>query len=355
MENLELINIFKNKRILVTGHTGFKGSWLILMLNYLGACVYGLSLKASKNSLYEILNLDDKNKSYIEDIRNKENIKNIIKEINPEIIFHLAAQPLVLESYNSPVETFETNIIGAINVMEAAKELKNLKALIMITTDKVYENKEYIYAYREIDRLGGNADPYSASKAACEIAISSYRHSFIKNFPIVSVRAGNVIGGGDFSENRIIPDIVRSIENNEDVTLRNPTSVRPWQHVLDCLYGYILVAKNASENKLKSNAYNFAPLVNSNTDTVQYITNIFIKYFGKGRYRILENSNSKKEMKILRLDSSLARSELNWSEQYNTEEAIKVTAEWYKAWIENQNETIKITNNQIENYFKGIK
>ncbi len=339
-----IFSLFKNKKVLVTGHTGFKGAWLSELLNTIGADVYGISLDADKLSLYNLIDLKTKVKSYIQDIRNLESIKKIVKEINPDIIFHLAAQPIVLESYNAPVYTYETNVIGTINLMEAMRELNNLECAVMITTDKVYENKEWAWGYREIDALGGH-DPYSASKACSEIAIKSYKRSFLNNINIVSVRAGNVIGGGDFSKHRIIPDIVRAIEKDEPVELRNPNSVRPWQHVLDVLYGYLLVCYNANV----SDSYNFAPIDEGNIYTVEYITKIFIENIGRGSYKINIQDTNKKEMNMLRLDSSLARKELNWKEKFNTKEAIKHTAIWYKEYL-NKNDINNITKIQIKNY-----
>ena len=345
MEDL-VINSVKNKKILITGHTGFKGSWLSKLLLHMGARIYGISLIADDLSLYNLLNLDNHLKSYIEDIRNLEKVKKIVKEINPDIIFHLAAQPLVIESYNKPVYTFETNVIGTINLMEAIKELNNLQCAVMITTDKVYDNKEWVWGYRENDSLGGH-DPYSASKACAEIAIKSYKKSFFQDLNIVSARAGNVIGGGDFADNRIIPDIVRAIEKNTYVELRNPHSVRPWQHVLDVLYGYILLAYSMINNKNISESYNFAPIDEGDKFTVEYITKAFIDNIGKGSYIINSSETSKKEMNMLRLDSSLARKELNWKEKFNTEEAIKQTAIWYKEYL-NKNNINNITEIQIK-------
>ena len=235
--------------------------------------------------------------------------------------------------------------------MESMRELNNLECAIMITTDKVYENKEWVWGYRENDALGGH-DPYSASKACAEIAIKSYKKSFFKDVNIASVRAGNVIGGGDFAENRIIPDIVRAIEKNISVELRNPNSIRPWQHVLDVLYGYLLVCYNLINNKNISESYNFAPIDEGNKFTVEYITKAFIDNIGKGSYIINSPETSKKEMNMLRLDSSLARKELYWKEKFNTEEAIKQTAIWYSEYL-NKNDINNITEKQINNYIKG--
>ena len=355
MENLEIKNIFsffKNKKILITGHTGFKGAWFSKLLLSLGAKVYGISLEAEKLSLYNLINLDDKVKSYIQDIRDLQKIKNIVKEINPDIIFHLAAQPLVIDSYNRPVYTFETNVIGTINLMESMRELNNLECAVMITTDKVYDNKEWVWGYRENDALGGH-DPYSASKACAELIIKSYKKSFLKDKNIGVARAGNVIGGGDFSQYRIIPDIVRAIEKNIPVELRNPNSVRPWQHVLDVLYGYLLVCYNLVNKKEISESYNFAPIDEGNKYTVEYITKIFINNIGRGSYNIDIQDTNKKEMNMLRLDSSLARKELGWSERFHTEEAIKQTSLWYSEYLMKANIN-NITEKQISEYIKGL-
>lgn len=350
-----IVEVFKNKKVLVTGHTGFKGSWLCKLLLKLGSKVSGISLEADKISLYNLIKLDNEMDSYIRDIRKLENIENIIKEINPNIIFHLAAQPLVIESYNNPLYTFETNIMGTVNILEVIRKLNNLECAIMITTDKVYDNKEWAWGYRENDSLGG-ADPYSSSKACSELIIKSYKKSFLNDLNIATARAGNVIGGGDFAKDRIIPDIVRAIENNKSVELRNPESVRPWQHVLDVLHGYLLLAYNLIKNNKNISyakdgdlpSYNFAP--NDNKRTVEYITKVFIENIGKGSYKIKTQDTNKKEMNILRLDSSLARKELLWEEKFNTEEAIKQTALWYKEYLEGKD----ITDKQINEYIEGL-
>ena len=355
MKMKNIIEVFKNKKVLITGHTGFKGGWLCKLLLEFGSKVSGISLEADKISLYNLLKLDNEVDSHICDIRKLENIDRIIKEINPDIIFHLAAQPLVIESYNNPLYTFETNIMGTINILEAIRKLNNLECAIMITTDKVYDNKEWVWGYRENDSLGGN-DPYSSSKACVELAVKSYKKSFFENLNIATARAGNVIGGGDFAKDRIIPDIVRAIENNEAVELRNPNSVRPWQHVLDVLYGYLLTAYNLIKNNKNISAnkngelpsYNFAPI--DNKRTVEYITKVFIESIGKGSYKIKTQDTNKKEMNILRLDSSLARKELLWEEKFDTDEAIKQTALWYREYLDNKD----ITNKQIKDYIKDL-
>lgn len=350
MESM-VMNYFKKKRVLITGHTGFKGAWLSKLLLELGSEVYGISLEANSLSLYNLINLKDNMISYIEDIRNLDKIKEIIKKINPDIIFHLAAQPLVIASYNNPVYTFETNLMGTINIMESIKELNNLECAVMITTDKVYDNKEWVWGYRENDALGGH-DPYSASKACAEIAIKSYKKSFFKDTKIISARAGNVIGGGDFADNRIIPDIVRAIEQGKSVELRNPNSIRPWQYILDVLYGYVLLAYHSINNKIISESYNFAPIDEGNKFTVEYITKLFINKIGKGTYNINTQSTDKKEMNLLRLDSSLARKELNWKEKFSTEESINQTALWYIEYL-NKSDINSITYKQIKEYIRN--
>ncbi len=344
-----IFDLFKNKKVLITGHTGFKGSWLSEFLNNIGSDVYGIGLEPEKLSLYNLIDLKTKVKSYIQDIRDLEKIKNIVKEINPDIIFHLAAQPIVLESYNDPVYTYETNILGTLNILESIKVLDNLQCAVMITTDKVYENKEWAWGYRENDILGGD-DPYSSSKACAELIIKSYKKSFFNDKNIGIARAGNVIGGGDFSKYRIIPDIVRAIEKNEPVELRNPNSVRPWQHVLDVLYGYLLFAYNLINNKHNIHySYNLAPIYNGDEYTVEYITKTFIKIIGKGMYNIKSQNFHNKENNLLLLDSSLVRKELKWKELFSIDNAIKETANWYREYLNNTSLS-DITSLQIEKY-----
>ena len=351
MENMELnvFKYFKNKKILITGHTGFKGSWLAEFLNSIGAYVYGIALKENELSLYNLINLNEKISSYIEDIRNLTNIKKIVDKINPDIIFHLAAQPIVLESYDNPVYTYETNIMGTINILESIRNLNNLECAVIITTDKVYENREWAWGYRENDMLGGD-DPYSSSKACAELIVKSYKKSFLTNKNIGVARAGNVIGGGDFSKFRIIPDIVKAIKNGNTVELRNPNSIRPWQHVLDVIYGYLLFAYNLIHNKNNiSESYNLAPIYTGNEYTVENITKIFIEMVGQGMYKITKQNKLHNENNLLLLDSSLIRKELGWKEMFNIKEAVKETALWYREYLNNSN-LHNITNLQIENY-----
>ena len=344
--NMDL-NFFDDKTVFITGHTGFKGSWLCKVLERTRAKVIGYSLNPpTEPNLFSLANISDNIIHIVGDIRDFSKLHEIIKFYKPDIVLHLAAQPIVRDSYKDPKYTYETNVMGTVNILESIRQNKCVKSFLNVTTDKVYLNKEWVWGYRENDSLGGH-DPYSASKACAEIAIKSYKKSFFQDLNIVSARAGNVIGGGDFADNRIIPDIVRAIEKNTYVELRNPHSVRPWQHVLDVLYGYILLAYSMINNKNISESYNFAPIDEGDKFTVEYITKAFIDNIGKGSYIINSSETSKKEMNMLRLDSSLARKELNWKEKFNTEEAIKQTAIWYKEYL-NKNNINNITEIQIK-------
>ena len=354
---MNLKNFYNNKKVFLTGHTGFKGAWMSMLLKELGAIVTGYSLPPEdiRGNLFNLLKLNKEVSSIENDICNKQALQQAIEEAQPEIVFHLAAQPLVIESYNIPVKTYQTNVMGTINLLDICRNINTIKAIVVITTDKCYENKEWFWAYRENDPLGG-FDPYSSSKSMAELAVSSYRQSFFNNLNVglASARAGNVIGGGDFAKYRIIPDIAEAIMKNEKVSLRNPNSIRPWQHVLDALYGYLLLAK-ALYNTPKEfgTAFNFSPDDNSNNHTVEYITKKFIKFIEKGHYDIKANSNVH-EATYLRLDSSKAKSMLNWKPLFLTEEAINFTADWYKTYI---NDPINIktkTLQQINYYLEKI-
>lgn len=355
METLK--KLFKGKKILVTGHTGFKGAWLTRMLLQLEAKVVGISLPALENSIWDLTDMNQDIEEYLIDIRDREALDKAIKDIQPEIVFHLAAQALVIEGYHNPIENWASNVMGTAHLMESCRSISALKALVCITTDKVYYNKEWVYPYREDDRLGGH-DPYSASKAACELVISSYKDSFYhdKAVGITSVRAGNVIGGGDYADNRIIPDIVRAVSKNKPVVLRSPNSIRPWQHVIDVLWAYILVAKTILEKgQTPSSAYNIAPLDNSNEHTVEFVVNTFIKALGTGSYKIDPSASTVKEMSKLRLDPSLIQEELNWAAIYNTEEAIIQTAKEYKAHMESPESLKAIIDSSVQYYFERRK
>lgn len=351
-----MFEIYKNKKVLVTGHTGFKGSWLTAWLIKLGANVAGYALEPkTKKDNFCLCNLDTRIDDYRKDIRDYSALKKVIDEVEPEIIFHLAAQPLVLESYKNPHYTVETNTLGTLHVLEAFRLTKTAKVLITITTDKVYENYEWIYGYREVDRLGGK-DTYSASKAAAEIIIHSYQKSFFENDNsklIASVRAGNVIGGGDWSENRIVPDCIKALEKNEPIIIRNPYATRPWQHVLEPLAGYLLLGEKLLQGKNEfQSAWNFGPIYENNKNVETLVANI-IKLYGEGVYKIEQNTNAPFESYFLSLDITKAIQKLNWSPILNFEETIKFTIDWYKNY--QKEDAYDICFNQIAEYEKRWK
>jgi CDP-glucose 4,6-dehydratase len=348
---IELENFYRGKKVFLTGHTGFKGAWLSLWLSKMGAKVCGYALKPEKESLFNIAKVkDDLEKSIFADIRDAKKIAAEIKKFQPEIIIHMAAQPLVRSSYADPRETYETNVIGSLNVFEGALKAGSVKAVLNITTDKCYENKEINYAYKEEDPLGGY-DPYSASKACAEILTSSYRRSFFTKAGIglASARAGNVIGGGDFSLDRIIPDIFRAIRDNKKVELRSPNAIRPWQHVLEPLYGYLLLVKNLFEKGGNfAKAYNFGPDSNAEIN-VQHLTRDFIETIGYGSYEIKAGAELH-EAGILKLDNNLAKKELGWNPQLSFKETISETARWYKNYLDKKSDVKKFTLDQIQQF-----
>jgi CDP-glucose 4,6-dehydratase len=315
---------------LITGHTGFKGSWLALLLKAYGHEVSGISLDPLEKSLFNQASLSDIFESDIRlDIREKSALKDKVQKINPDILIHLAAQPLVRESYRIPVETFETNVLGTLNILESAENLFNLQAALIVTTDKVYKNYDNHGSYVEGDELGGK-DPYSASKTAADIATQSWASSFTK-FPIAIARAGNVIGGGDWSKDRIIPDMVNSFISGKSVELRFPDSVRPWQHVLDCLSGYMKLIDFQIRTGT-SGIWNFGPTT-KNSYTVQDLANSFAKTWGEGASEITKKVNSElvlHESSLLLLNSEKARRELSWDNKLDFQDTIDWTVEWYK-------------------------
>lgn len=337
MDKIKELSFYKNKRVFITGHTGFKGTWLSIWLDQLGANLMGYALEPeNSHDLYNLVSNEIKIQSVIADIRDKQKLENEILDFQPDIIFHLAAQPLVKKSYENPIETFEVNTIGTANVLEAVRKLEKQCSLVLITTDKVYENKEWVYPYRETDRLGGY-DPYSASKATAEIVISSFRDSFFNlekyqqhKKALASARAGNVIGGGDWAANRIIPDIVKALQSNQAIEIRNPQSVRPWQHVLEPLFGYLLLGAKLYDNPMKySGAWNFGPLPDS-TFTVEDLVNKSIEIWGNGSYKITKQENQVHEANLLKLDISKSVDQLGWKPCLSAQETIEWTIGWYK-------------------------
>jgi len=324
-------SIYKDKTVLVTGDSGFKGSWLAIWLRYLGANVIGYSFEPrTKNDNYVVCGLDNRITHIDGDIRDQPFLKSVLDKYKPDIVFHLAAQSLVLESYNNPVETYSTNVMGTVNILEVIRDIDSVKAVLIVTTDKCYENKECDYGYRETDRLGGK-DPYSASKAACEIVINSYIQSFFihnNSVSIASARAGNIIGGGDWAENRIVPDCIRSLKKNEPIMVRNPKSVRPWQYILEPLSGYLkLGALLYKYGKKYSGAWNFGP---KETITVKGLVEKVVDKWGQGEVSISEQSNQNQEATFLYLDISKALDELKWEPKLNIAESVKHTIDQYK-------------------------
>jgi len=352
----KVFNVFKGRRVFITGHTGFKGSWLAYILHRSGADVMGFSLPPSgdKNN-FSLLKLDKKVRHVIGDIRDFSHLNESLTKFQPEFVFHLAAQALVRSSYDDPVDTFSTNIQGSVNLLESVRQSNSVRSLVYITSDKCYENVEWIWGYRENDPLGGR-DPYSASKAAAEIVFSSYERSFFNSNPelgVASARAGNVIGGGDWAVDRIIPDCIRSIELNKPILLRNPNATRPWQHVLEPLSGYILLASKLYENPIEyGGSWNFGPSVNEKVFTVKSVADILIKHIGKGIINIDKSNSDHHEAQLLQLNCDKANKLLNWHPNWGTEQALKATALWYKSFIKGQ-DVEKFTLSQIEDYFEG--
>ncbi len=344
-------NIYKNKNVLITGHTGFKGSWLALWLSRLGANVTGISLAPETNpNHFKLLNIDITN--YETDIRNLNKISEIFNKNKPEIVFHLAAQALVRRSYREPVQTFEANVLGAANILEACRLTPSVKAIVVITSDKCYENKEWPWGYRETDQLGGH-DPYSASKACTEIVAASYMKSFLseKGCLLSTVRAGNVIGGGDWSEDRLIPDLVRATSSNQNLIIRYPHATRPWQHVLEPLSGYLLIGKHLLEgNSEMARSWNFGPGEDGNC-TVEELLIKFKENWHNIRWDVTPLPQPK-EAGWLQLDISLARRALKWKPVWNLNEAIKQTSLWYKTFY---NDSKAISEEQILNFTSDAK
>lgn len=340
-EVVELINLefWKNKRVLVTGHTGFKGTWLCILLQLLGAEVSGYGLEPpTKPSLFECCKMGKKMESTQGNICDGSTLTATIERIRPDIVFHLAAQSLVRYSYHNPVETYATNVMGTVNLLEAVRSIETVRAVVNVTTDKCYDNREWVWGYRENDSLGGK-DPYSSSKACSELVTEAYRQSFFQNYgaSIASARAGNVIGGGDWAKDRLIPDCIKSILQNETIILRNPQSTRPWQHVFDPLRGYLMLAENLYTNGSDfAECWNFGPS-ECNIKTVQWIVERLCKgWKHKIDYQFAKDV-SWHEANYLKLDSSKAASRLGWHSLWNIDIAIEKTLEWVDAYSNNDN------------------
>ncbi len=352
---MDFSSFYKKKRVFVTGHTGFKGSWLSIWLEMMGAEICGYALEPyTDRDNFVLSGLSGKITHHVGDIRDYKRLYSVFDSFKPEIVFHLAAQPIVRRSYTSPKETFDINIGGTVNILECCRLSDSVKVMINVTSDKCYENIETKRGYREDDRLGGH-DPYSASKACSEIICSAYIKSFFNPDTydthkkcLASVRAGNVIGGGDWQVDRLIPDCIRSLEKKEPVILRNPGSIRPWQHALEPLSGYLLLASKMSDDPERySRGWNFGPTYTQNL-TVGEIAKLIIKEWGSGSIEVLtSDKKSLHEADILNLDISQAQSELNWRPRWNIYKAVSATVEWYKKCIKN---SYQLCRNQIMEY-----
>lgn len=349
-------SFWKQKKVFITGHTGFKGSWLSLWLNDLGADVYGYALEPiTQPSLYSLTNLNQTISSQIGNICDYEAMKSYLIKSDPEIIFHMAAQPLVRHSYANPIETYNTNVMGTVNLLNITRDLKNLKAVVVITTDKCYQNKEWVWPYRETDTLGGY-DPYSGSKACAELVVDTFRQSFFNidsykdhGVAIASARAGNVIGGGDWSEDRLIPDFFKAYENKSTLEIRSPNAIRPWQHVLEPLYGYMKLAFNLySEGSEFSGAWNFGPSPND-FKSVKALIEAVSARISNGPNVIFDTDNSLHEAQILKLDSSKSILNLDWKPFLQSDDAIELTSSWYENYY-NHKDCYKFSLEQINNY-----
>jgi CDP-glucose 4,6-dehydratase len=352
----EIYSFYRNKTVLVTGHTGFKGSWLTIWLKHMGANVIGIALDpVSKHDLFTTSNIKSKITDHRVDIRDIKRIEKIVQHEKPEVVFHLAAQAFVLQSYKDPITTFETNITGTANVLEACRKSESVRQIVVITTDKVYENCEHLQGYRETDSLGGH-DPYSASKAGAEIVTQSYFRSFFSGDGFLSVpgrsiataRAGNVIGGGDWSADRIIPDCIRSLESKRPIVLRNPDSIRPWQHVLDALGGYLLLAFKMAQEPLRYNgAWNFGP-EESDFVSVKCLVDSVIKHWGWGSWVEETGTNRPHEATILRLDITKSKTYLNWYPVSDFDDSVRMVVYWYKNFA--KQDSFELCIEQINHY-----
>lgn len=355
MKNDNLSKFFKGKKVLVTGHTGFKGAWTCEVLSLWGANVSSIALPPHTSpNLFSILKLDKKTHSNFIDVRDLEAVQAVFTKEAPEIVIHLAAQAIVKVSYEEPLRTYETNVIGTANILQAIRNTPSVKAAVIITSDKAYENQEWIHPYREIDRLGG-MDPYSASKAAADIIAQSFIKSFLadEGSPLVAIgRAGNVIGGGDWASYRIVPDIARAIyEEKEAVIVRNPESTRPWQFVLEPVSGYLLLAKNLYQgDKSLVSPWNFGPNEETSAPVMDLVKE-GVAILGKGSYKVIPDK-SFHEAKLLKLDISKARILLGWRPRLNLKKTLEFTFNWYRNYYEKLEDPIKFTDAQIKEYFR---
>ncbi|MCD4663975.1 MAG: CDP-glucose 4,6-dehydratase [Bacteroidales bacterium] len=349
--------VFYKRKVFITGHTGFKGSWLCLLLNRLGADVYGYALEPPTSpSLYNEAHIDELVTSYICDIRDYNKLYNVLQEVQPEIVIHMAAQPLVRESYKNPVETYAINVMGTVNLLQALRTIFRVKVFINVTTDKCYENREWHWGYRENEPMGGY-DPYSNSKGCSELVTASFRNSFFNpanyiehGVALASARAGNVIGGGDWAEDRLIPDFIRAITKGEKVKIRSPFAMRPWQHVLESLSGYLILAEKLFNHGIKyAEGWNFGPNDND-VKNVEWITKTICNFWGNGASHETDQNPQPHEANYLKLDCSKTKAELQWEPKWDIEKTLKSIVEWNKSYLNKEN-VRQLCLNQIETYF----
>ncbi len=348
-------SFWKNKKVFITGHTGFKGSWLSLWLQQLNATVIGYALTPPTSpNLFSAAQVEQNMVHIIGDVRNYDFLKASLLKHQPDVIFHLAAQPLVKYSYEFPIETYATNVMGTVNLLEAARSLSHCKAIINITSDKCYQNNEWCWGYREEDPLGGY-DPYSNSKACAELVSSAFLNSYYNKSDcgLATARAGNVIGGGDWAQNRLIPDVIKGIINQQEIEIRNPDALRPWQHVLEPLYGYLLLAEALyNEPKLFAGSWNFGPN-DQDVKPVKWIVNQLLQFANESISWKIESQNHAHEAHFLKLDSSKSKNKLNWHPQWSLETALKHAMDWYRAYQQKENMQEK-TLTQINSFIQTI-
>lgn len=356
MENLEFMrrvnpDFWKQKRVFLTGHTGFKGGWLSIWLNQMGATVYGYSLAPnSEPNLYNVCQISTLFESEFGDIRDQQALSSAITNFRPDVVIHMAAQPIVRVAYANPIDTLTTNVIGTANVLEAARHCESIRAIISVTTDKCYENKEWEWGYRENEPLGGH-DPYSSSKACAELVTSSFHKSYFyhQSVGVATVRAGNVIGGGDWAQDRLIPDVLRAFEKAEPVIVRNPEATRPWQHVLEPLSGYLMLAENLySDHKTYSEPWNFGP-EDGDCQSVEWILKAMTQSLGEKAKWHIDKELSPHEAQMLKLDCSKAKKRLGWRPKWNIAETLNRICFWHSSWVAGE-DMLQCCLNEIKNY-----
>lgn len=357
MEMRDALALYRGKRLFVTGHTGFKGTWLVSLLHELGADVMGYALPpVTQPSHFALLGLGDRIQHVEGDIRDLESLSAAMRDFQPEIVIHMAAQALVKSAYADPVATFDVNVMGSVNVLESVRSVDSVRALVYITSDKCYENVEWVWGYRENDLIGGR-DPYSASKGAAEVVFSSYQRSFFvqkTQFGAASVRAGNVIGGGDWAADRIIPDCIRAIGQGVPIVLRNPESTRPWQHVLEPLSGYLLLGASLYTAPQRFvGSWNFGPATDE-VRNVRQVAEAVVRTLGRGEIRVDRPRQAHHEANLLQLNCDKARQLLRWSPRWGVDKALSATAEWYRVFLDD-GDIPAMTRRQLHDYFPELR